>query len=65
MIIEERVYKFFMKYYSAKGPIISKMVEAGKSSEQIAIEIAGPKVILGGLVLLAANHMKKTGIRLR
>jgi hypothetical protein len=61
MIIEERAYKYLAKYFHSKVETIAQLVDRDFSSEQIAIEVAGQKVILGILTLLAANYLKKSG----
>jgi SOS response regulatory protein OraA/RecX len=61
MIIEERAYKYLAKNFHSKAEIIAQLIERNISSEQIAIQVAGQKVIMGCLVLLAANYLKKCG----
>jgi hypothetical protein len=61
MIIEEKAYKYLLKYFSKKVDMVSQLVNEGKSSLEIAIEVGGNKVIMGSLALLAANYLKKSG----
>lgn len=61
MIIEERAYKYLAKYFHSKAKTIAQLVDRDISSEEIAIEVAGQKVILGILVFLAANYLKEFG----
>lgn len=61
--IERKAYEILEANWHSKAVIVAQLVKEGRPSAEIAAEVGGNKVILGVLSLLAANHMKKTGIR--
>ena len=61
--IERKAYEILEANWHSKAVIVAQLVKEGRPSAEIAAEVGGNKVILGVLCLLAANHMKKTGVR--
>jgi hypothetical protein len=62
-LFEKLAYKILWANYMPRAIIVYRMVAEGKEPVDIAAEVAGQKVILGSIILLAANHRKKTSRR--
>jgi hypothetical protein len=63
MILEKVAYNSVVRDHYNKAVEIGTLLDDNKTPEEIAGIIAGDRVLLGSILLLAANHMKKTGDR--
>jgi hypothetical protein len=61
--IERKAFENLVANYPDKAIHVAFLVKLGNTPLVIAEWLANKKVIQGCIILLAANHMKKTGVR--
>jgi hypothetical protein len=62
--IECKAFENLVSTFPDKAIQVANLVKLGNTPLMIAEWLANKKVIQGCIILLAANHMKKTGVQL-